>query len=67
MPGALGFEKEHYDVSMKVGEMVLFPAAHEAAPGTIIAAPGTICRQQIKDGTSWDALYPVKIMYEALK
>lgn len=67
MAGAFGFEKEHYEVSMKVGELVLFPAVRAASPDTIIAAPGTSCRQQIKDGTSRDAFHPVEIMYEALK
>ncbi len=67
MAGAFGFEKEHYEVSMKIGEMVLFPAVREASPDTIISAPGTSCRQQIKDGTGRDALHPVEIMYAALK
>jgi len=67
MAGAFGFEKEHYEVSMKIGEMVLFPAVREASEDTIISAPGTSCRQQIKDGTGRDALHPVEIMYAALK
>lgn len=67
MAGAFGFEKEHYEVSMKIGEMVLFPAVREAAEDTLIAAPGTSCRQQIKDGTGRDALHPIEIMYGALK
>ncbi|MCK4716231.1 MAG: FAD-binding protein [Candidatus Marinimicrobia bacterium] len=66
MAGAFGFEKEHYDVSMKVGELVLFPAVRVTLPDTIIAAPGTSCRQQIKDGTGRDVLHPVEIIYDAL-
>jgi FAD/FMN-containing dehydrogenase/Fe-S oxidoreductase len=67
MAGAFGYEKEHYDLSMKVGELVLFPAVREASKETIIAAPGTSCRHQIKDGTQRTALHPVEILYDAVK
>lgn len=66
MAGSFGFEKEHYELSMKVGELVLFPAVRNTGPETIIAAPGTSCRHQIKDGTQREALHPVEILYEAL-
>jgi len=66
MAGAFGYEKEHYDLSMKVGEMVLFPAVRNSSRETIIAAPGTSCRHQIKDGTDRTALHPVEILYDAL-
>ncbi|RLD39890.1 MAG: FAD-binding oxidoreductase, partial [Bacteroidetes bacterium] len=66
MAGSFGFEKEHYDMSMKVGELVLFPAIRESGSDTIIAAPGTSCRHQIKDGTKRNALHTVEIMYNAL-
>ena len=67
MAGSFGYEKEHYEVSMKIGEMVLFPAVREANSETLIAAPGTSCRHQIKDGTGKTALHPVEILYDALK
>jgi Fe-S oxidoreductase len=66
MAGAFGYEKEHYDLSMKIGEMVLFPAVRNAAGDTVIAAPGTSCRHHIADGTGRKALHPVEIMYDAL-
>ncbi|QEH42071.1 FAD-binding and (Fe-S)-binding domain-containing protein [Chitinophaga sp. XS-30] len=66
MAGSFGYEKEHYDVSMKIGELVLFPAVRNAAEGTLIAAPGTSCRHQIKDGTGAHALHPVEILHDAL-
>ena len=66
MAGSFGYEKEHYEVSMKVGEMVLFPAVRQAGKDTIIAAPGTSCRHQIKDGTGINAKHPVEVLYEAL-
>lgn len=66
MAGSFGYEKEHYELSMKVGEMVLFPAVRNSSKETIIAAPGTSCRHQIKDGTQREAQHPVDILYEAL-
>jgi FAD/FMN-containing dehydrogenase/Fe-S oxidoreductase len=66
MAGAFGYEKEHYELSMKIGEMVLFPAVRAAESETIIAASGTSCRNQIFDGTGRKAYHPVEILYEAL-
>jgi FAD/FMN-containing dehydrogenase/Fe-S oxidoreductase len=66
MAGSFGYEKEHYDLSMKIGELVLFPAVRKANDETIIAAPGTSCRHQVKDGTGKKALHPVEILWEAL-
>ncbi|MGB5977287.1 MAG: FAD-binding oxidoreductase, partial [Cyclobacteriaceae bacterium] len=67
MAGSFGYEKEHYDLSMNIGELVLFPAVREAASDTIVCAPGTSCRHQIKDGTDRTALHPVEVLYDALK
>nr|MDA3907173.1 4Fe-4S dicluster domain-containing protein [Bacteroidales bacterium] len=67
MAGSFGYEKEHYDLSMKIGEMVLFPAVRQADEKTIIAASGTSCRCQIKDGTKVEAMHPIEILYHALK
>ena len=66
MAGSFGYEKEHYELSNKIGEMVLFPEVRNASPDTIIAAPGTSCRHQIKDGTGRKAQHPVEILYDAL-
>ena len=66
MAGAFGYEKEHYEVSMKVGELVLFPEVRKTAPEVIIAAPGTSCRHQIKDGTGRQAYHPIEVLYDAL-
>ncbi|MFP4619784.1 MAG: FAD-binding and (Fe-S)-binding domain-containing protein [Bacteroidales bacterium] len=67
MAGSFGYEKEHYATSMKIGELVLFPAVRAADQKTVIAAPGTSCRHQIMDGTSRKALHPVEVLYHALK
>ena len=66
MAGSFGYEKEHYDLSMKIGELVLFPTVRSADAQTLIAAPGTSCRHQIKDGTGRKALHTVEILYDAL-
>lgn len=66
MAGSFGFEKEHYDVSMQIGELVLFPTIRKQTPNTLIAAPGTSCRHQIKDGTGAKALHTIEILYDAM-
>ena len=67
MAGSFGYEKEHYELSMQVGELVLFPAIRNTNDDVTLAAMGTSCRCQIKDGTGREALHPVEIMFEALK
>ena len=66
MAGSFGYEKEHFDISMKIGELVLLPAVRATPPDTIIAAPGTSCRHQIKDGTARVAQHPAEILHDAL-
>jgi Fe-S oxidoreductase len=66
MAGSFGYEEEHFELSMKIGELVLFPAVRAAASDVVIAAPGTSCRHQIKDGTGRMALHPVEILHAAL-
>lgn len=66
MAGSFGYEEEHYDVSMQIGEQTLFPAVRKAHDDVIISANGTSCRHQIKDGTQRQALHPIEILYDAL-
>lgn len=66
MAGSFGYEEEHYETSMKIGELVLFPTIRQQSNDVIIAAPGTSCRHQIKDGTNRIALHPVEILWNAL-
>lgn len=67
MAGSFGYEAEHYEVSMQMGELTLFPAVRKASAETLIAATGTSCRHQIKDGTDRIAQHPVSILLGALK
>lgn len=66
MAGSFGYEAEHYEVSMKVGELVLFPTVRKLSDEVLVAAPGTSCRHQIFDGTRRKALHPVEILFAAL-
>jgi len=67
MAGAFGYEKEHYELSMQVGENSLFPAVRNLESNTIMVAAGTSCRHQILDGTKRTALHPVSVLVQALK
>lgn len=66
MAGAFGYEKEHYDISMQIGALKVFPIISKQDTDTLIAANGTSCRHQIYDGTQRKALHPVTIFKEAL-
>jgi Fe-S oxidoreductase len=66
MAGSFGYEAEHFALSQQIGELVLFPAVRQTPMETLIAAPGTSCRHQIKDGTGRTALHPVEILHAAL-
>ncbi len=66
MAGSFGYEKEHYELSMKIGELKLFPAVRKASNDIIIVANGTSCRHQILDGTGREALHPVTVLKNAL-
>ena len=66
MAGAFGYESEHYDMSMKMGELSLLPAVRAAAADTVICADGTSCRRQIQDGTGRKALHTAQILGAAL-
>lgn len=67
MAGSFGYEKEHFELSMKIGELVLFPTVRKQPEEVIIAASGTSCRHQIKDGTGRKSKHPVEILWEGLK
>ncbi|MGH3300278.1 MAG: FAD-binding and (Fe-S)-binding domain-containing protein [Streptosporangiaceae bacterium] len=67
MAGSFGYEAEHYDLSMKIGELRLFPAVRAEPEQTVIAATGVSCRQQIRHGTGRAALHPLEIACQALQ
>ena len=66
MAGSFGYGREHFRISMQIGELVLFPFVRAANRDTLIAAAGTSCRHQIADGTGRRALHPVEILHAAL-
>jgi Fe-S oxidoreductase len=67
MAGSFGYEKEHFELSNKIGELILFPEIRKANNNSIIVAPGTSCRHHVKDGTGKLAVHPVDVLYEILK
>lgn len=66
MAGSFGYEKEHFELSQKIGELVLFPAIRRARTDTIVCATGTSCRHQIKDELGKTSFHPIEILYDAL-
>ena len=66
MAGSFGYEQEHYEISMKIGEQRLFRSIRKYGEEIIIAANGNSCRHQISDGTGRIAKHPVSILKEAL-
>ena len=66
MAGSFGYEKEHYEISMKIGNDRLFPAIENANQEDIIVANGTSCRHQILDGTGRKSYHPITILNNAL-
>jgi Fe-S oxidoreductase len=66
MAGSFGYEKEHYDLSLAIGERRLFPAVRQAGEGCAVVAAGVSCRQQIAHGTGRRAKHLVEVLAEAL-
>ncbi len=65
MAGSFGYEAEHYDLSLKIGELGVLPRMRAAPPETRLAACGTSCRHQIADATGREARHIVRILDEA--
>ncbi len=66
LAGAFGYEREHYALSMAIGELALLPAVRAAASEVLIVAAGTSCRSQIEHGAGRRALHPVEVLRRAL-
>ena len=66
MAGSFGFEKEHYDLSAKIGNRRLVPAVNATAPEVEIVAPGISCRQQIEHLAGRKAKHPAELLWEVL-
>jgi Fe-S oxidoreductase len=65
MAGSFGFEKEHYDLSVSIANLALLPALR-AEPDSLVVAPGTSCRHQIRDLAGRRALHPLEVISEQL-
>jgi len=66
MAGGFGYEAEHYEISMKMGEASLLPAVREASADTLVVADGTSCRHQIEHGAKRPALHVARVLERAL-
>jgi Fe-S oxidoreductase len=66
MAGSFGYAREHYEVSRQIGERKLLPAARAMAPGSVLVAPGTSCREQVKHFTGVEALHPAQLLQSLL-
>lgn len=67
MAGSFGFEKEHFELSMQIGELVVLPAMRRLGDQVIPVAQGTSCRHQVLDGTGVKAFHPVEVLYQSLR
>ncbi len=67
MAGSFGLEAEHYDISMRIGELGVLPKMRAASPETMLAACGTSCRHQIAEGAGREARHIVRILDEAAR
>ena len=67
MAGSFGYTQERYGLSMKIGELALFPLVRELGEGDVLVAPGTSCRHQIHDGAQRTALHPVELLADRLR
>jgi FAD/FMN-containing dehydrogenase/Fe-S oxidoreductase len=67
MAGAFGYDRDHYDVSMRMAESGLLPAVRAASADTVIVADGTSCRHQIRDGASRQAVHAATVLRAALR
>ena len=66
MAGSFGYEAEHYEASMKMGRLSLFPAVDQANEDDLIVADGTSCRSQISHGTGRNAVHVVRVLQQSL-
>jgi FAD/FMN-containing dehydrogenase/Fe-S oxidoreductase len=66
MAGAFGYEAEHYEMSLRIGELGVLPRLRAAAPADLLVAAGTSCRHQIRDALGREALHPARVLDQAL-
>ncbi len=66
MAGSFGYEAEHYDLSLKMGELTLLPAVRAESDATLVVAAGVSCHEQIGQNTEREALHPAEVLSEAL-
>ncbi|MEQ8850824.1 MAG: FAD-linked oxidase C-terminal domain-containing protein [Phycisphaerales bacterium] len=67
MAGSFGYTADRYDLSMRIGELDLFPQLRESPAAAVVVAPGTSCRHQIADGVEREAIHPMQYVRDRLQ
>ena len=67
MAGSFGYEKEHYDLSLKIAELGLFKSARACSDDTALVAAGVSCRQQIEHGLKRKAYHPAEVLWQRVE
>jgi Fe-S oxidoreductase len=67
MAGSFGYAREHYDVSRAIGERKLLPAVRAMTADTVLVAPGTSCREQVRHFTGARALHPAELLRRSVR
>jgi FAD/FMN-containing dehydrogenase/Fe-S oxidoreductase len=67
LAGSFGYTRDRFDLSMRIGELGVLPAARALGPGDVLCAPGTSCRHQVKDGAGKRAMHPIELLASTLR
>ena len=67
MAGSFGFKREHFDTSLKIGNLVLLPAVRTASKETLVVADGFSCREQIRQSTDRRGLHVAELLHLSMK
>jgi Fe-S oxidoreductase len=67
LAGSFGYEADHYEISMRIGEQALLPAVRRSSPDALVVADGFSCRQQIVHGTGRPALHLAEVLQRGLR
>jgi Fe-S oxidoreductase len=67
MAGSFGYVRDHFEVSQKIGERRLLPAARQMEPGSVLVAAGVSCRHQVEDFTGIKPLHPAQLLQSLLR
>ena len=67
MAGSFGYTADRYELSMRIGDLALFPAVRAMGAGDVLVAPGTSCRHQVREGVGVEGEHPVRLLARMLR